>query len=89
MIQLDVLDLVSSIYDAAFDSDLWSATLLRITDLIGGAQVMMGVHDFERKSLRVVAPRMCPEHMKSYVEQWGASDILWQRTNSVPVGTTS
>lgn len=86
MIPLDLLDLVSGIYDAAFDADVWSVTLLRIADAIGGAQVMMGVHDFKTRSLNAIAPRMDPEHMQSYALQWGASDILWQRTNQVPVG---
>jgi len=87
MVSPDLLELVSSIYDAAFDPALWSATLVKITDAIGGAQAMMGVHDFKTRSLTAIAPRMDPGHMKSYAEHWGASDILWQRTNSAPVGS--
>jgi len=83
----DVATLIGGIYDAAFEPALWSDTLIRITDAIGGAQVMMGIHDFATRSIRVIGPRMDPDHMRSYVDHWGSADILWQRTNRVPVGT--
>lgn len=82
----DILGLIGGIYDAAFDPGLWPDTLARITDAVGGSQVMMGVHDFATRSLRVIAPRMSPEHLTFYATQWAADDILWKRTNRAPVG---
>jgi hypothetical protein len=38
-----VLDLVGSIYDAALDARLWSDTLNRIGDAVGGPQVVFGI----------------------------------------------
>jgi len=78
--------LIGEIYDAAMEPALWPATLTRITDAVGGAQVMMGIHDFSTRSVRVIAPRMDPDHMRSYREHWGKSDLLWQRTNGAAVG---
>lgn len=80
------ISLVSDIYDAAFEPSLWSDVLVRLTDAVGGTQVMMGIHDFSPRSIRVIAPRMDPGHMRSYVNHWGAFDLLWQRTNREPVG---
>jgi DNA-binding CsgD family transcriptional regulator len=81
-----VAALIGEIYDAAFEPALWTGTLTRITDAVGGAQVMMGIHDFSTRSVRVIAPRMDPEHMRSYREHWGRGDLLWQRTNRAAVG---
>ena len=82
----DVSALIGEIYDAAFEPTLWPGTLTRITDAVGGAQVMMGIHDFSTRSVRVIAPRMDPDHMRSYREHWGRGDLLWQRTNRAAVG---
>jgi DNA-binding CsgD family transcriptional regulator len=82
----EVTALIDGIYESAFDPARWSDTVARITDAVGGSQVMMGIHDFETKSFRAIAPRMDPDHMQAYMSYWGAGDILWQRTNKVPVG---
>jgi DNA-binding CsgD family transcriptional regulator len=82
--QLDAL--VGDIYDAALEPGLWPGTLERVADAVGGAQVMMGIHDFANGALQVLAPRMDPEHFASYRDHWWTGDQLWQRTNAAPVG---
>jgi len=82
----DLLALIGRIYDAAVDPALWPDTLGALCDAVGGAQVVMGVHDVPRRALSGLAPRMDPEHLRSYVEHWGQHDILWERTNREPVG---
>ncbi len=77
--------LVGEIYDAAFDPSLWPTTLEHVADAVGGAQVMMGIHDFANGALQVIAPRMDPEHFASYRDHWWTGDQLWQRTNAAPV----
>jgi DNA-binding CsgD family transcriptional regulator len=78
--------LIGRIYDAALDADAWEDVLVELTDAVGGAQVMMGLHDVEAGMSRVIAPRMDPEDLRSYRDHWGTGDILWRRTNRAPVG---
>lgn len=78
--------LVSRIYDAVFMPELWSDLAADVTDAVGGAQVMLGVQDFQAGHLRVVAPRMDPSDLDTYQVHWGASDLLWQRTNGAQIG---
>lgn len=78
--------LIGEIYDAAFTPALWGDTLEHLADAIGGAQVMMGIHDFANGAVQVVAPRMDPALVDSYRNHWWTGDRLWQRTNAAPVG---
>lgn len=78
--------LIGEIYDAAFTPALWGTTLEHLADAVGGAQVMMGIHDFANGAIQVVAPRMDPVLVDSYREHWWTGDRLWQRTNTAPVG---
>lgn len=78
--------LIGEIYDAAFTPALWGRTLEHLADAVGGAQVMMGIHDFANGSIQVIAPRMDPAHVESYRSHWWTGDRLWQRTNAAPIG---
>lgn len=80
------LKLIERVYDAAIDASLWPETLLALTDAVGGAQAMMGVHNVPERATSVIAPRMAPEHLAEYCDHWGQGDILWHRTNKAPIG---
>lgn len=82
----DVSGLIARIYDAALDSAKWPEVLIELTDAVGGAQVVMGIHDVPHGSAAVIAPRMSPEDLACYRDYWGRGDILWRRTNRAPVG---
>ncbi|MFP3921115.1 MAG: helix-turn-helix transcriptional regulator [Dichotomicrobium sp.] len=82
----DVSGLIGRIYDATLDDALWPEVLTELCDAVGGAQVMMGVHDVPRRATAVIAPRMSSEDLASYRDHWSWGDILWQRTNRAPVG---
>lgn len=84
---LDTLNgLIGEIYDAAFTPALWGPTLEHLADAVGGAQVMMGVHDFANGAIQVIAPRMDAALVDSYRDHWWTGDRLWQRTNAAPLG---
>lgn len=81
-------ELVSRIYDAAFMPHLWDSLVGDVNDTLGASQVMLGLQDFQSGRFRVVAPRMDPADFDAYRAHWGGRDLLWQRTNSAPIGAT-
>jgi DNA-binding CsgD family transcriptional regulator len=82
----DPLDLIGSVYDAGFDAALWPRVMTRVGDAVSAAQVLLRIHDFSAQSTGVVAPRMDPDHVRSYCDHWGRGDLLWQRVSGAPVG---
>jgi DNA-binding CsgD family transcriptional regulator len=82
----DVLTLIAHIYDAAFEPQLWPQVVSELTDAVGGAQAVLGIHGFSPHSVRMIAPRLDPAFLRSYCDHWGESDIQWQHMNRMPVG---
>src|SRR5262249_35667475 len=70
-----VLDLVSAIYDAALDANLWSGVLERIGDAVGGPHMLFGVYDPANGLSSMLSPRFDPEDFRILMD-WAPRNPL-------------
>jgi DNA-binding CsgD family transcriptional regulator len=82
----NVLKLIDNIYEAALDPSVLPTMLGKVADMVGGTQLMMGVHAFSGQRPSAIMPRMDPELLDAYHRHWAQHDIQWLSTNSAPVG---
>ncbi|MCT7378692.1 helix-turn-helix transcriptional regulator [Chelativorans salis] len=64
------LDLVGSIYDAAFEPELWPQLLVRVSDAVGGVQECLQAYSPKSHSFAMIAPRRDPDYKQNFRDHW-------------------
>lgn len=78
-------DLITRIYDAAFDENMWPCVMSEIADHMRAEHVFLGVHHVTSGS-RAIAPRTDPEHLRIYNEHWVLKNPCAPAMMAAPVG---
>jgi DNA-binding CsgD family transcriptional regulator len=79
--------LVSSIYDAAFDFERWPIVLERVADALGGNAGSLAKHDLTTGDGAVILTRTDPIFARLYAEHYVHVNVLFGRVGRVPTGT--
>jgi hypothetical protein len=82
----DVSAAVDLIYEALLDDALWPKALMRLTDVMGAAQVGLLSLDRRARSYDSLAPRTDPVMDASFKSYWAFHNPLWPRTIMRPAG---
>ncbi|HUI21725.1 MAG TPA: PAS domain-containing protein [Methylocella sp.] len=82
----DLLALIDLVYEAAFDSELWTVALSRLADVTGTAQVGLACMDCLAHTYDSIAPRMDPVLNEKYKSYWAFHNPVWARAAQQPVG---
>jgi len=83
-IEDDILAVTDLIYEAAFDSKLWSMALIRLADTIGTAQIGILSLDRRARTYDSIAPRCDPVMDAQFKNYWAFHNPLWPRTIGWP-----
>jgi DNA-binding CsgD family transcriptional regulator len=78
-------DLIASIYDASLDPTLWTSSLLRISDTLGGSTTGIGVVNAAGKG-DIVSIRCAPEALDSFVTYYAERNPMLQHLSTAELG---
>ncbi len=81
----DVSALIDLIYETAFDDTLWAATLTRLADTMGAAQIGLLSLDRRARTFDSLAPRCDPAMDAIFKNYWAFHNPLWPHTIKRPV----
>ena len=82
-----VFDIISAIYDAALDDELWHHAVERVAGALGGTGSSIAVQDRVTHELQAVAVGSQLAMLQGYTPYWASICPTWPPTFSVPVGT--
>jgi len=80
-------ELVGLIYNAALDPGVWPVLLNRLADALSAQCSAIGSHDSSTKATAMVAPRIDPKYLHSFIEYWARRAYIWNGGEKLPVGT--
>jgi hypothetical protein len=81
----DISRLIDLIYEAAFDSALWPAVLVRLADTMEAAQVGILSLNRRARTFESLAPRCDPVMDAIFKKYWAFYNPLWPHTIKRPV----
>jgi DNA-binding CsgD family transcriptional regulator len=82
----EFIALIDLIYEAALDSDLWPAVLIKLADAMGAGQAAMPSMDRRSNVVNTIAPRFDPDLLASWKEYWAFHDPVFARALLQPAG---
>ncbi|MGH6851491.1 MAG: hypothetical protein ACREDD_13775 [Methylocella sp.] len=78
--------LIDLIYEAALDGGLWPGVLSKLGDAMGAAQFAIPTADRRANIADLIAPRLDPNLLLSFKENWAFRDPLFARAVLRPAG---
>lgn len=79
--------IISAIYDAALDDELWHKAVARVATALGGTGSSIAVQDRFTHELQAIAFGSQLTMLQAYNPYWASICPTWPPTYSVPVGT--